>query len=65
MFKHTHDSSVTLLCPKITSCSKINFIIFFHPSIMLDHLLAKVLPLYSHFFSKVEYNSVADLFMFY
>lgn len=29
MFKHTHDSSVTLLCPKITSCSKINFIFFF------------------------------------
>lgn len=27
-------------------------LIFFHPSIMLDHFLAKVLPLYSHYFLK-------------
>lgn len=63
MFKHTHDSSELHSYVQRSQVVQRLTLIFFHPSIMLDHFLAKVLPLYSHYFLK--WNSVADLSIFY
>lgn len=52
MFKHTHDSSELHSYVQRSQVIQRLTLIFFHPSIMLDHFLAKVLPLYSHYFLK-------------